>query len=453
MIKNALRTTLLAGLAAACLAPAASADGIVFLDGGNVAVSQPDGSGKVQLTDGGEWHSPTQADDGTIAAVNGVGEIVVMAKDGRVLRTITTPKGVKASNGGYFAGEPVGLSLSPDGSRIAYSYVEALCPPASTCGTQRSTFYTHADAAPDATPIETYGNQFGVSQAEWIDNDHALVFGGALKQVNVDTLDGGDYNYSTWFSKDDSGEFVSDGELSRGGDRFAAIWGYGENTQIAFWSGGPSGGEPTMACASGDNDTDESYADPSWSPDGSSVAFASSKGVEVLRFTSLDAGGCATDGSSVVIAPGASSPDWGPAEPATARFVATGPEEQQQGPGNDTNTGQQQNGQQQGGPANVITPSGKRRQRFRGTLTVGCTATVAGTCEAVALVKAGGKSIKSKVARKQVAAGQKVTLRLRFSKGNAAKIRKALKRRRSARATITLSAPGAAAKHVVTLRK
>ena len=98
MTKLALRSTLLAGLALACAAPVASADSIVFLDGGNVAVSQPDGSGKVQLTDGGDWHSPTQSDDGTIAAVNGVGEIVLMAKDGRVLRTITTPKGVKSSN-------------------------------------------------------------------------------------------------------------------------------------------------------------------------------------------------------------------------------------------------------------------------------------------------------------------------------------------------------------------
>ena len=446
MKKLALRTSLLAGLALACTAPVAAADSIVFLDGGNVAVSQPDGSGKLQLTDGGDWHSPTQADDGTIAAVNGVGEIVVMAKDGRVLRTITTPKGVKASNGGYFAGEPVNLSFSPDGGKIAYSYVEALCPPASTCGTQRSTFYTHADVT-EATPIETYGNQFGVSQPEWLDNGRALVFGGALKQVNVDTLDSGDYNYVKWFSKDDSSEFVSDGELSRSGDRFAAIWGYGPSTQIAFWSGGPSGGEPTMACASGENDTDENYADPSWSPDSSSVAFASSKGVEVIRFTSLDAGGCATDGSSVVIAPGASSPDWGPAEPATARHTTKG----DPGPGPRPVPGPQPQPQPQ--PTVIVAGSAAKKQRFRGTLTVACTANVAGTCEAVAAVKAGGKTVKSKVARKQVAAGQKVTLKLRFSKSAAAKIRKALRKRGTARATITLSAGGAAAKHAVTLRK
>ncbi len=205
MKKNALRTTLLAGLALACSAPVAAADSIVFIDGGNVAVSQPDGSGKVQLTDGGGWHSPTQADDGTIAAVNDVHEIVVMAKDGRVLRKITTPSGVKTSNGGYFSGTPQQLSFSPDGSKIAYAYVEVNCPVASTCGSvQRSTFYTHVDSD-TATPVERYGNQYGVSQPEWLGNDRALVFGGAYKQVNIDTVDSGDYNYSLWFSKDEPG--------------------------------------------------------------------------------------------------------------------------------------------------------------------------------------------------------------------------------------------------------
>ena len=62
------RLLLATGLLAFALSAAANADSIVYIDQGNVWSAQPDGSGKVQLTTGGGWHSPTQADDGTIAA-------------------------------------------------------------------------------------------------------------------------------------------------------------------------------------------------------------------------------------------------------------------------------------------------------------------------------------------------------------------------------------------------
>ena len=80
-----LRRFLLATGAALLLAPAAAnADSIVYIDQGNVWSASPDGARKVQLTSGGQWHSPTQADDGTIAAVQGTGPITVMARNGPV---------------------------------------------------------------------------------------------------------------------------------------------------------------------------------------------------------------------------------------------------------------------------------------------------------------------------------------------------------------------------------
>src|SRR4051812_47195974 len=135
------RALILSSLILTAAAPAAMADSIVYIDQGNVWSASPDGAHKVQLTDGGDWHSPTQADDGTIAAVEGTGPIVVMARDGRPLHTIQTPD-AKTGNGGIFAPRPLDLSFSPDGSKIAYSYVQGSCPPASSCTIQRSTFYT-----------------------------------------------------------------------------------------------------------------------------------------------------------------------------------------------------------------------------------------------------------------------------------------------------------------------
>src|SRR3954453_14110999 len=93
---------LAAGLAALAVPAIASADSIVYIDQGNVWSSSPDGARKVQLTSGGGWHSPTQADDGTVAAVQGTGPIVVMARDGRPLHTITTPM-ARSGDGGAFA--------------------------------------------------------------------------------------------------------------------------------------------------------------------------------------------------------------------------------------------------------------------------------------------------------------------------------------------------------------
>jgi len=328
MTRSPLRSLLLASVLVACAAPAAAhADSLVFIDGGNVFSAHPDGSGKVQLTDGGRWHSPTQADDGTIAAVDGTGPIVVMTRDGKVLRTITTPS-AKSGDGGTFAPRPVDLSFSPDGSKIAYSYVANSCPVASTCGsTQRSTFYTRADASPDATPIAVYGNQFSVSDPEWVTNDRAIVFGGAGSQVDLDDLDSGeDYNYAHWF---DNPEDTGDGELSRDGRSLVTTYNYGENTTINFWAvAGETkvGAAPAPARYACRTDAGDALAsDPTFSPDSLSAAWADAQGVEAVSFSriaanpSLGGEGCAVTTDAHLVLPGASEPDWGPADPPAAR--------------------------------------------------------------------------------------------------------------------------------------
>ena len=229
---NLSRLLLAAGLLALIAPAAANADSIVYIDQGNVWSASPDGARKVQLTTGGSWHSPTQADDGTIAAVQGTGPITVMARDGRPLRTITTPEDTKSGDGGTFAPRPVQLSFSPDGSKIAYAYVAYSCPVASTCGSvQRSTFYTAANVT-QATPYTVYGNQFSVSNPEWVTNSRTLVFGGYGRQVAIDDLDAGDYNSKPWMVPDHD---MGDGEVTRDGTKLAATTSYGENLRITFY--------------------------------------------------------------------------------------------------------------------------------------------------------------------------------------------------------------------------
>jgi hypothetical protein len=314
------RALLTAAVAMAALAApaAASASSIVYVDHGNVWSARPDGSHKVKLTSGGHWHSPTQSDDGTIAAVQGTGPIRLMARDGRPLHSIRT-KAARSADGGTFAPRPVDLSLSPDGSKLAYSYVAYSCPVASTCGSiQRSTFYTRTNVR-TATPQSKWGNQFGVSDPEWVTNSRALVFGGSGSQVDFDDLGGGDYSFANWLSPNaDQG----DGELSRDGRRLATTFFYGADTVIAFFAvtgntrSGPPPAQPEVACSTG---TDAKLADPSWSPDSKSIAVQSKDGIEVLRFTAYGAGLCETAGSGKVIVRTGQTPDWGPADPPKRR--------------------------------------------------------------------------------------------------------------------------------------
>src|SRR6476659_8964621 len=85
------RAAVLAGLCLAIAPAAASADSLVFVKSGNVWLSQPDGSGAYQVTTDGTtsspYRSPSQADDGTIAAGHG-DDIVRMTQNGTVLNRI-----------------------------------------------------------------------------------------------------------------------------------------------------------------------------------------------------------------------------------------------------------------------------------------------------------------------------------------------------------------------------
>lgn len=446
------RLLLPAVAAGALVLPAsATADSIVYIDQGNVWAAQPDGTGKVQLTTGGSWHSPTQSDDGTIAAVQGTGPIVVMAKDGRLLRTIATQP-AKSGDGGTFAARPVQLSFSPDGSKIAYAYVANSCPVASTCGTtQRSVFYTRADVT-EATPITQWGNQFSVSNPEWVTNERTLVFGGAGSQVSIDDLGPGDYSQRAWMTPNtDQG----DGELSRDGKRFVSTYSYGKDTLLVWFvtTGDPRVDEtpdqPSAAC----NTTtgDERVGDPSWSPDGTATAFHSKDGIEIARFDSMSPGYCKVRGITT-LTPTGTDPDWGPAEPATARYQAPV----------DGQGGQQPGGVQPGGggstggavtpqPA-VVSAAGKAKQRFKRSVSVSCTSSLAATCTATATVKVGKKSYTA-TASSAVTPGKAQTLAPRFSKRDAAAITKALKAGKKVTVQVSLAAGGGMASHAVTLKR
>ena len=314
------RILLATGLAALALPAVASADSIVYIDQGNVWSAEPDGSRKVQLTTGGSWHSPTQADDGTIAAVQGTGPIQVMARDGQPLRTITTPAARSPATAARSRRTPSSSPSRPTARRSPTPTSSYSCPVASTCGSiQRSVFYTHADVT-EATPISVYGNQHSVSNPEWVTNSRTLVFGGYGRQVAIDDLDAGDYNAKPWMVPNGD---MGDGEVSRDGKRLAVTMDYGANTKLAFFAvSGNVATEfppayPDLSCST--TSGDEKFGDLSWSPDGSGIAYESSTGITISRFTKFEVGDCAAPNDFVLSATG-SEPDWGPAAPPAAAY-------------------------------------------------------------------------------------------------------------------------------------
>ncbi|MDQ8044623.1 MAG: hypothetical protein AAGC46_08325 [Solirubrobacteraceae bacterium] len=319
------RAAVVAAFAAAGLlatAGPAAADSIVYIDGGNVWSASPDGSHKVQLTDGGDWHSPTQSDNGKIAAVEGASNLItVMAPDGRPLHTIATQP-AKSGDGATFAPRPVQLSFSPDGGRIAYAYVQNSCSNGSTCGTiQRSTFYTYENVN-DATPQSLFGEQFSVSDPEWMTNDRVVVTGGYGTGLSFDDLaGGGDSSFTHWVPWPDKD--VNDAEVSRDGSRLVMVWDYGQNTELMFSSiaGNPlTSATPADPVPSCNTSRDANFADPSWSPDGTAIAVHDSDGIDILRFSGMGPNHCELS-SSTTFGPG-TEPDWGPANPPAARYSA-----------------------------------------------------------------------------------------------------------------------------------
>lgn len=449
------RTTALIGAAAGALAFAApaSADSIVYIDGGNVWSAAPDGTHKVQLTDGGDWHSPTQSDNGTIAAVEGSSNLIsVLAPEGRLLRTIATTS-ARAGDGTTFAPRPVQLSFAPDGGRLAYSYVANSCSPGVSCGTiQRSTFYTYANVT-EATPQSLFGEQFSVSDPEWVTNDRTILFGGAGSAISLDDLAGGGDSSFThwmpWMQKD-----VSDGEVSRDGQHLVYVWDYGANTKLMFEQvngdvrTGATTPPSTPACETG---RDQQFADPTWSPDGLSVAFQDSGGIEELHFSSISANHCVVASSSTFGA--GTEPDWGPANPPAARYA---PAQNGNGPsaggtaGVGTTTNNAGNSTKDGaagshgattvpngapGSVSLASPSISRAALRRGTATVRITVSGAGK---VAVRLSSGRTT---IATGKATAKGAGTVRIRLSKAGR-KALAALKGRGAALVTATLTGAG-----------
>jgi hypothetical protein len=328
-------------VALAVTAPAASADSIAYVKDGDVWLSTGDGSRQYRVTATGGYADVSQADDGTMIALSGV-RLHRLDRQGHVLADFDTPvSDTRPAPAKTFYG-PFDPAISPDGTKVAYTYYymtqsqSPTCFPP-TCVTtinEGGTGYSWADRQ-TAWDDPALGKHSGWRNPSWVDEDtvmisdptHALNY-----DVILDTLSDGDSGnlVKGWFSDMvENNPHMSGGDISRDRTKLAFATGENDSTLTVY-------SVPQFPTTFRDGDAPVStrpspcyryggpagrYSTPTFAPDGNHLAWAEDEGIKIVTVPSF-AAGCTTDGATPtapLVVPGASQPDWGPADVPAGR--------------------------------------------------------------------------------------------------------------------------------------
>jgi hypothetical protein len=211
----------LGALAALALAPAAPrADTIVYQRAGELWLTQPDGSGRRQITHGEHRYAwPSEADDGTIVAVDETGAIYRMTQKGVALGgPLPSPATQPAPD--VTAEPPTHVRVSPDGRRIAYDEL---------ISDEATTLWTPFGATALDFPGQTAGQE-ELEAPSWIGSDRLLLsrdvaaLGTDAATFALYGVGGGDDSATGWFS-DARTDWASSFEAAaaRSGRRLAVL--------------------------------------------------------------------------------------------------------------------------------------------------------------------------------------------------------------------------------------
>jgi len=323
-----MRVALLSVVLVFVSAAPAAADSLVYVKDSNVWAAGPDGTGAVRITVDGSaqdrYGYPSQADDGTVLAVRGT-RFYRYDRSGHRL----------ASFGSVLTGRPAAIGavgpfdarMSPDGSKVAY-WLGIM---GGWYDYARGIYYSDPESAvvyQSAIDGAQLGDTVFWEEPSWLaDSQHLLVWerlNSLTPQVASGEI-GADHNHFTgWFRDRETfadpvgGHEIGAGELSRDGQRLAALRSGGTsglhspyNQVIVYTVAGFDRAPAPMACAF-EGDGGHEMGAPTFSPDGTRVAWAESSGIWVGTIGRPDS----CDGwDAKLVVPGGLEPDWGPAEP------------------------------------------------------------------------------------------------------------------------------------------
>ncbi|MGZ6616744.1 MAG: TolB family protein [Solirubrobacteraceae bacterium] len=306
--------TLMGVMAALVAAAPAAADSLVFIKSNNVWLANADGSGEYQVTldgsAGSPYSSPSQADDGTIVALRtplgGRPQIWRMHQNGGLLNTpINTP----APGTGA-----IDARVSPDGKLVAYWFVTEVS--TGTClycfDVSSRALISRSDqfTNPDAVGTPNTG-----SLPSWMSNDTLLLSNGNATQwyYKLGTPEGVEW----WGDSDNCGACIppaivglTDGEVSRDGQRIALVRGDNNETIVLYKANGAPPAPPSPECAF-NGAVGGKFSGPTWSQDGMTLAWQEGNGIWSDQIPDIT--NCATIGTSKLIVAGGTEPDFGPA--------------------------------------------------------------------------------------------------------------------------------------------
>ena len=318
-------TSVLLALSAdmASQAHAAGAGSIVYAKGGKILVARPNGTAARRIRSDGTRRSPyqhpTQADNGTIAALRGA----YLYRFSRRGRRLGKPHKIAAglANSGPLHELAVAPELSPDGRHVAFFkyLLQGLYDPSTgVSGMNVITVTLDWVVASSGRRVGEINTGDHYENPSWVGNDRILFFAPYnlfAPEVFTTTTGGA---AQPWFADEFNGEdfltrqSLDDGELSAARDKLALVKGTNvqgdsANAVIQLYAVSSLGELPTPACSFRPPGRGP-FGGPSGSPDGSSVAWSNETGVWTSR-VNLPAAGCGA--SPKLIARGGQAPDWG----------------------------------------------------------------------------------------------------------------------------------------------